>query len=100
MVVVALRAAVDVDCGAGGRRQAAVAADVVGVVMGLHYVFDPHAGVMRECEVLLDVELRVDDRDAGVLVTDHIRPAAQIVVDNLAESCWHPRRWRCAACRW
>ena len=62
-----------------------MAADVVGVVMGLHYVFDPHAGVMRECEVLLDVELRVDDRDADVLVTDQIRAAAQIVVDNLTE---------------
>lgn len=75
MVAFGLREAVDVDCGAGGRREAAVAADVVGVVMGLHYVFDPHAGVMRECEVLLDVELRVDDRDADVLVTDQIRAA-------------------------
>ena len=53
--------------GRGG--EAAVAGDVVGVVVGLEHVLDPDAHVAREREVILDLELRVDDRgDAGVLV--------------------------------
>ena len=63
-----------------------MARDVVGVRVGLEHVLDPHAEVAGEREVLLDVELRVDDRgDAGVLVADQVGGAAEVVVGHLAE---------------
>ena len=43
-----------------GRRQAAEAGDVVGVVVGLQATLDAHAHVAREREVLRNVELRID----------------------------------------
>jgi hypothetical protein len=98
--------AVDVDRRAGRRGEPAVARDVVGVVVRLEDVVDPHAHVAREREVLLDVELRVDDRrDAHVLVADQIRRAAEVVVRDLAEDHGHaehdgrgaPGQWRSAA---
>ena len=36
--------------------------DVVGVVVGLEDVLDPHAQIAGQREVLLDVELGIDDR--------------------------------------
>ncbi len=52
----------DVDRRPGRPRQAAVAGDVVGVVVGLEHVLDPHPVQAGEVEVGLDVPLRVDDR--------------------------------------
>ena len=102
VVVVGVGVAVDVDGRAGGGDEAAVAGDVVGVVVGLQDVLDAHAEVAREAQVLVDVELGVDDRgDAGVLVADEVAGAAEVVVGELAEDhlglrpwsrSWRPRR--------
>ena len=60
--------------------------DVVGVVVGLDHVLDVRAGIARELEVLGDLEARVDDGgDAGVLVSDQIGRAAEVVVYELPE---------------
>ena len=89
VVVLGRGVAVDVDRRAGGRREPAVARDVVGVVVRLEDVLDAHAEVARQPQVLVDVELRVDHgRDARVLVADQVARAAEVVVDELAED--HP----------
>ena len=63
-----------------------MAADVVGVVVGLEHVLDLHALVAREVQVVVDLEARVDHRgDAGVLVAHQVRGAAQVVVGDLPE---------------
>ena len=63
-----------------------MAGDVVRVVVGLQDVLDAHPEVAREPQVLLDVELRVDDRrDPGVLVADQVTRAAEVVVGDLPE---------------
>ncbi len=86
VVVVGGGVAVDVDGRAGRRRQAPVAGDVVGVVVRLEDVLDVHAEVARQVQVLVDLELGVDDsRDPGVLVTDEVRRASEVVVGDLAE---------------
>ena len=86
VLVVGLGEAVDVDRRAGGRREPAVAGDVVGVVVGLEHVLDAHAHVASELEVLVDLEARVDDGgDPGVVVPDQVRRAAEVVVGDLAE---------------
>ena len=78
--------AVDVDRRARGRRQAAVAGHVVGVVVGLEDVLDAQAHVAGQLEVLVDLEARVDDRgDARLLVADEVGRAAEVVVGDLAE---------------
>ena len=70
----------------GRPRQAAVAGDVVGVVVGLEHVLDPHAVQAAQPQVGLDRPLRVDDRrDAGVGVADQVGGAAQVLVQDLAE---------------
>jgi len=51
--------------GAGLPHQPAVAGDVVGVVVGLEDVADPHAVQAGEAAVGLDVPLRVDDGGDG-----------------------------------
>ena len=74
------------DRGARSRREATVSGHVVHVIVGLQRVLDTHAHVPRQREVVLDLELRVDDRgDACVLVADQIRSAAEVVVDELTE---------------
>ena len=89
VVVVGRRLAVDVDRGPGGRGEPAVPGDVVGVVVRLEDVLDPHAEEAGEPQVLVDVEPRIDDgRDARVLVADQIAGAAEVVMDELAED--HP----------
>ena len=86
VVVLGRGLAVHMDRGAGGGRQAAVAGDVIGVVVGLEDVLDLHAHVARQLEVLVDLKARVDDRrDAGVLVADEVGGAAEVVVGELAE---------------
>ena len=86
VLVVGRGVAVDVDGRAGGRREPPVAGHVVGVVVRLEDVLDPHADVAREAQVLVDLELRIDDRrDAAVLVPDEVRRAAEVVVGDLAE---------------
>ena len=86
VVVVGLGVAMDVDGRAGGGDEAAVAGDVVGVVVGLQDVLDADAEVAREAQVLVDVELGVDHGgDAGVLIADEVAGAAEVVVGELAE---------------
>src|SRR5919109_961826 len=60
------------------------AAEVVGVVMGLEHVPDLEVVLAREVEVLLDLPLRVDDRRFAT-VGDHVRGAAEILVQHLPE---------------
>ena len=60
--VLGLGQLVDVDRRAGRAGQAAVAGDVVGVVVGLEHVLDPHAVQAAEVQVGVDVPLRVDHR--------------------------------------
>ena len=93
--IVRPRVAVDVDRRAGRRGEPAVAGDVVGVVVRLEDVLDRHAHVARQLQVLVDLELRVDDRrEAGVLVADQVRGAAEVVVGELAEDQCDRRLYR------
>jgi len=86
VLVVGPGEAMDVDRRAGRRSEAAVAGDVVGMVVGLEHMLDPDAHVAREREVLLDLELRVHDRgNAGILVADQVGRAAEVVMDDLTE---------------
>ena len=63
-----------------------MAGDVVGVVVGLQHVLDPHPVQAGEVEVGIDVPLRVDHRgDAGGGVADQVGGAAEILVNDLAE---------------
>ena len=67
-------------------RQAAVARDMVGVVVGLEHVLDSNPVQAGKAQVWLDVPLRVDDgRDAGGDVADQVGGAPQILVDHLPE---------------
>ena len=91
VLVVGLGEAVHVDGRPGGGHEPAVARDVVGVVVGLEHVLDPHAEVAGEAQVVVDVELGIDDRGhAGVLIADEVAGAAEVVVRELAEE--HPGR--------
>ena len=77
---------VDVDRRAGLPHQPPVAGDVVGVVVGLQDVADPHPVQARQPPVGLDVPLRVDDdRDAAFAVGDQVGRAAEVLVDDLAK---------------
>ena len=68
------------------ERQSSVAGDVVGVRVRLEDAHDPDLAPRRLLEVLLDRVRRVDDdRLAGVLATDEIGGATEIVVDELPE---------------
>ena len=67
-------------------REPAVARDVVGVGVRLEDALDPHVLLRRRLDVLLDRERRVDDhRDGCVTVSDEVRGAPEVVVDELAE---------------
>ena len=86
VLVLRLGELVDVDGGAGLPHQPAVAGDVVGVVVGLEDVADPHAVQAGEAAVGLDVPLRVDDDgDAAFAVGDQVGRAAEVLVDDLAK---------------
>ena len=89
MRVLGLGQLVDVDRRAGRAGEAAVAGDVVGVVVGLQHVLDPHPVQAAEVQVGVDVPLRVDHRgDAGCGVADQVGGAAEVLVDDLAEEHW------------
>ena len=89
VLVVGRREAVDVHRRAGRGDEPAVARDVVGVVVRLEHVLDPHAQVAGQAQVLVDVQPRVDDRGhARVLIADEVAGAAEVVVRELAEE--HP----------
>ena len=86
VVVVGIGEAVDVDRRPRRGGEASVAGHVVGVVVGLEHVVDVHAQVAREAQVLVDVELRVDDRrEPRVGVADQVARTPKIVVCQLAE---------------
>ena len=86
MVVVGSRIAMDVDRRARRGGQPSVARDVVGVVVRLEDVLDPNPHVAGEREILLDLELRIDDRGNGrILITDQIRSTAEVVMGDLAK---------------
>jgi hypothetical protein len=74
----------DVEGRPGGLSEAAVAGDVVGVVVRLEHVREAEVVLVGELEVVLDLPLRVDD---GCLapVRDHVRGAGEILVQHLAE---------------
>ena len=77
---------VDVDRRPGRAGEAAVAGDVIGVVVGLQHVLDSHSVQARQLQVGVDVPLWVDHGgDAGGRVADQIGGAAEILVDYLAE---------------
>ena len=78
-----------VDGGAGRLGQAALAGDVVGVVVRLEDVGDPEAVLLGELEVGLDVPFRVDDRRLAP-VGDDVGRAPEILVQHLPEE--HSRR--------
>ena len=64
----------------------AVARDVVGVRVRLEHALDADVLLRGRLEVLLDRECRVDDdRDGGVAVSDQVRGAPEVVVDELPE---------------
>src|ERR1039458_9333663 len=77
---------VNVNGRVGGGRQGPMAGDVVSVVVGLENVLNPHTEVARQTQVLVDLKLGVDDSgDAGVLVTDQITRAPQVIMSDLAK---------------
>ena len=58
---------------ARGRREPSMPGDVIGVRMRLEDVLDPDTHVPGQRKVLLDIELRVNNRcDPRVLITDQI----------------------------
>ena len=68
------------------ERQAAVAGDMVGVRVGLEDARDAQALRRGLLEERLDGERRVDEHClAGLFVTDQVRRAAEVVVDELAQ---------------
>jgi hypothetical protein len=81
-----------VDRRAGRLLQAALPGDVVGVVVGLEDVRDLEAVFVGELEVLLDVPLGVDHRRLSS-VGDHVRGAAEVFVQDLAEEHAANDRW-------
>ena len=69
--------------------QPPVAGHVVGVVVGLEHVLDPHPVQAAQPQVGIDVPLRVDHRgDPATGVADQIGGAAEVLVEDLAEQ--HP----------
>jgi hypothetical protein len=65
-------------------REPAVPGHVVGVRVRLEHALDPHLLLRRRLDVLLDCERRVDNhRDACVTVSDQVRGAPEVVVDEL-----------------
>ncbi len=78
---------VDADRDAVLEREAAVSRDVVGVRVRLEDADEPDVVPLDLRQHGFDVIRRVDDdRDAGVLVADEVRGAAQVVVQELLES--------------
>ena len=78
--------AVDADRDAVLEREAPVAGDVIGVRVRLEDADEPDAAALGLRQHGLDVVRRVDDdRDAGLLVADEVRGAAQVVVQELLE---------------
>ena len=68
------------------EREAAVSRDVVGVRVRLEDADQPDVVPLGLCQHGFDVIRRVDDdRDAGVLVADEVRGAAQVIVQELLE---------------
>jgi hypothetical protein len=60
--------------------------DVIGVIVGLQHVLDMEVVEAAEPQVGVDVPLRVDhDRDPCGDVADHIRRAAEVLMDDLTE---------------
>src|SRR4051812_29804179 len=60
---------------------------MVGVIVGLEDVLDADVHVARQLEVRVDVEARVDNGgDAGLVVADQVRRAAEVVVRELTEN--------------
>ena len=68
------------------EREPSVTGDVIGVRVGLEDADEPNTVMLRRREHRLDVVGRIDDdRDTGVLVTDEVGGAAQVVVQELLE---------------
>ena len=68
------------------EREASVTGDVIGVRMRFEHADEPHFAAFGLGQHRVDVVRRIDDdRDAGVLVADEVRGAAQIVVEELLE---------------
>ena len=94
LVAVAHRVVRIVDAGVGVHadrdavleREPAVPRDVVGVRVRLDRAHDPEAAPLGLLEHRLDRVRRIDDDgDAGLLVTDEVTRAAQVVVQELVE---------------
>ena len=84
--VLGLRKRVNRDRQAVLDREPAVTGHVVGVGVRLEHALEPDLLLCRRLDVLLDRERRVDDhRDACVTVSDQVRSAPEVVVDELAE---------------
>ena len=63
-----------------------MARDVVGVGVRLEHSDEPDAPARRGVQIPLDGVGGIDDdRDSRVLVPDKVRPAAEVVVDELLE---------------
>ena len=88
----------DVDRRAGGAGEAPMSGDVVGVVVGLQHVLDPHPVQPRQAAVGIDVPLRIDHRRVPrIAIGDQIGGAAEVLVDDLAEE--HDRPLQASAVR-
>ena len=86
VLVLGLGQLADVDRRPARPRQPAVPRDVVGVVVRLQHVLDPHPVQAGEVEVGVDVPLRVDHGgDAGPRVADQVGGATEVLVDDLAK---------------
>jgi hypothetical protein len=67
-------------------REPAVPGHMVGMRVRLEHALDPHLFLRCRRQVLLDRKRRVDDhRDGRVAVSDQVRSAPEVVVDELAE---------------
>ncbi len=86
VVVFGLGEAMDVDRRARREREAAMARDVVGVVVRLEDVLDSDTHVPCKVQIDIDLEARIDDRgDLSAVIADQIGRAAEIVVGDLAK---------------
>ena len=86
MAVFHRRAFVDINIGVRGGSQFLIAADMVGMHVGIKYVGDSHPLLPGDIEIILNIPLRIHNGHRFCPgAADHIRKATQTRYRNLVE---------------